>query len=274
MRDGRQTLAAIDAADVRFHLTSDMWVRIETVAETGSTNDDAIGLARSGAPHATAVLASRQTRGRGRLGRSWESPAGGIYISAIVRPQLPAADLTALPVAVAVGVAHTISRLVGDARVKWPNDVLLPGGKVAGVLLELGTSRGSTEWVVIGVGLNVRRPGDGFVDGAAYLADQVPDITCEQAAAAVLDGIAEGFQLHVGGGGSAVREALEGCDALLGCEVSVHEADGSCVTRGRAAGIDDAGRLLVEGADGSISAIASGDVTLRHVDSEQRSSRQ
>ncbi|MDY0087062.1 MAG: biotin--[acetyl-CoA-carboxylase] ligase [Coriobacteriia bacterium] len=258
-----QTPGALDATEVHRHLTSDMWVRIETAAETGSTSDDAAALARAGTPHGTAVLASRQTDGRGRLGRRWESPAGGVYVSAVVRPMLPAADLTALPLAVAVGVAGAITRLGGDARVKWPNDVLVSGGKVAGVLLELNAAGGRADWLVIGVGLNVSRPLGGHTEGRTYLADHVRCISCTKAAAMILDGIAEGYRLLVDDGVGAIRGALGVQDVLSGSEVTVREADGSVLARGRAEGIDDVGRLLLAGEDGRMRAIASGDVTLR-----------
>lgn len=251
------------AAEIRRQLGSGIWTRIETRDETGSTNSDAVALARDGAPHGTVVLASRQTAGRGRLGREWDSAPGGVYVSAVMRPDLPPAKLTAMPLAVAVGVARAIIRLGDDARVKWPNDVLLPEGKVAGVLLELSAKGEHAEWLVIGVGLNVRRTPGSTVEGAAYLQDDMPDLTLTSASAAVLDGIAEGYQLLAEGGAAAVREMFAELDALRGTEVTVRDRDNGVVAQGRAAGIDDSGRLLVEDAHGEVTAVSSGDVTLR-----------
>ena len=128
-------------------------------AETGSTNADAAALADADAPEGCVVLADLQTAGRGRLGRSWNSPAGtGIYASVLFRPELRVARM--LTIAAGVALAEAIETVAGIAPVlKWPNDVYLGGGpqsgrKVAGILAEAGVSTGGT-WVVIGFGINV-----------------------------------------------------------------------------------------------------------------------
>jgi len=247
-------------AEVRRYLRSRTWERLEGGGETGSTNADAAALARAGAPHGTAVLASRQTAGRGRLGRSWESPEGGVYVSALLRPSLPPAALTGMPLAVATGVGAELARFGVDAGVKWPNDLLLGARKLAGVLLEISAEADRTAWLVVGVGLNVQRP-TRPVEGAAYLEDVATGIGKAEAAAAVLDGIAEGYRMLTGDGFGAVRAAFEKRDALAGGLVCVSDVDGSLVAEGRAAGVDDEGRLRVRGAGGVV-AVVSGDVTL------------
>jgi BirA family transcriptional regulator, biotin operon repressor / biotin---[acetyl-CoA-carboxylase] ligase len=133
--------------------------RVSWHAETGSTNADAAALAEAGAPEGCVVLADLQTAGRGRLGRSWSSPAGtGIYASVLFRPEPRVARM--LTIAAGVALAEAIEAVAGIAPVlKWPNDVYLGGGpqsgrKVAGILAEAGVSRGET-WVVIGFGINV-----------------------------------------------------------------------------------------------------------------------
>jgi len=133
--------------------------RVSWRAETGSTNADAAALAESGAPEGCVVLADLQTAGRGRLGRSWSSPAGtGIYASVLFRPEPRVARL--LTIAAGVAVAEAIEGVAGIGPVlKWPNDVYLGSGpqsgrKVAGILAEAGVSSGDP-WVVIGFGINV-----------------------------------------------------------------------------------------------------------------------
>jgi BirA family biotin operon repressor/biotin-[acetyl-CoA-carboxylase] ligase len=133
--------------------------RVSWLAATGSTNADAAALAEAGAPEGCVVLADLQTAGRGRLGRSWTSPAGtGIYASVLFRPEPEVARL--LTIAAGVALAEAIETVAGIAPVlKWPNDVYLGGGpqsgrKVAGILAEAGVSSGGT-WVVIGFGVNV-----------------------------------------------------------------------------------------------------------------------
>jgi BirA family biotin operon repressor/biotin-[acetyl-CoA-carboxylase] ligase len=133
--------------------------RVSWHAETGSTNADAAALAEAGAPEGCVVLADLQTAGRGRLGRSWSSPAGtGIYASVLFRPEPRVARM--LTIAAGVALAEAIETVAGIVPVlKWPNDLYLGGGlqsgrKVAGILAEAGVSNGET-WVVIGFGINV-----------------------------------------------------------------------------------------------------------------------
>ena len=133
--------------------------RIIWHAQTGSTNADAAALADAGAAEGCVVVADQQTAGRGRLGRSWSSPAGsGIYVSVLFRPEPTVARM--LTIAAGVAVAEAIEQVAGISPVlKWPNDVYLgegpqSGRKVAGILAEAGVSRGQT-WVVVGVGINV-----------------------------------------------------------------------------------------------------------------------
>ncbi|MBE0416685.1 MAG: biotin--[acetyl-CoA-carboxylase] ligase [Coriobacteriia bacterium] len=247
-------------AEVRRYLQSALWERLEGGGVTGSTNADAAALARAGAPHGTAVLASRQTAGRGRLGRSWESPTGGVYVSAVLRPPFPPAALTGLPLAVAVGVAGALARFGIEAGVKWPNDLRLDHGKLAGVLLEMSAEADRTAWVVVGVGLNVRRAGS-EIEGAAYLEDVAGAVGRAEAGAAVLDGIAEGYRLLVAEGFASVRAAFGERDVLAGSEVRATDSEGRLIAEGRAADVDGEGRLRVDTSDGVV-AVAAGDVTL------------
>lgn len=133
--------------------------RVSWHAETASTNADAAALADAGAPEGCVVLADHQTAGRGRLGRSWSSPAGtGIYASVLFRPEPRVARM--LTIGAGVALAEAIETVAGIVPVlKWPNDVYLGGGsqsgrKVAGILAEAGVSGGET-WVVMGFGINV-----------------------------------------------------------------------------------------------------------------------
>ncbi len=122
----------------------------------GSTNDEALARARAGAPHGTAVTARAQTQGRGRQGRAWHSPPGeNVYLSIILR--LPIAPAAAPPLTLAVGVAvcETVRRLAGRASLKWPNDVLIEGKKVAGILTETSTRGAELDAVIVGIGVNV-----------------------------------------------------------------------------------------------------------------------
>jgi len=245
-------------------LHSSMWTALSGGAETGSTNDDARAQARSGAPEGSVVLASRQTAGRGRLGRTWASPDGGVYLSAILRPTVAPAEVASLALAVALGVVQGLETLGARPLLKWPNDVLLGGGKLAGVLLEMSAESDAVEWVIAGVGVNARCPSDAPPQpGAAYLEDVAPGAGLARAAAAELDGIADAYARWSAEGFSAIRSEYEARFALSGRQVRVSDLTGAVRAEGEVTGIDDDGRLLVRAEDGSVARVVAGEVTLR-----------
>jgi BirA family transcriptional regulator, biotin operon repressor / biotin---[acetyl-CoA-carboxylase] ligase len=124
----------------------------------GSTNDKAKELAQKGAEEGTLVIADTQTAGRGRLDRHWFSPPGlGIYLSAIVRPKVPAESAFGVHMAAAIALAQAADaqHLQSVVGIKWPNDLVAEGRKLAGILSEVGIQAGILEWCVVGVGINV-----------------------------------------------------------------------------------------------------------------------
>jgi len=129
--------------------------RLHHHEEVPSTMDVARRLARKGCPHFTVVVAERQNRGRGRLQRSWVSASGGIYFTMVLRPDLPAALSYRLSFAVSATLTEVLRRRYAlDARVKWPNDILVDGRKVCGMLLELEAEGGLVSFVNVGLGIN------------------------------------------------------------------------------------------------------------------------
>lgn len=261
--EGYRLVSVPDAplpAEVEQWLASEIWVRLEGGEETGSTNDDARALAREGAPEGTVVLASRQTSGRGRLGRTWESPEGGAYFSAVLRPQVAPSQVASLALAVALGVSRGLEELGLSSQVKWPNDVIAAGGKMAGVLLEMTAEADRVDWIVVGVGINVRAP-EARVQGAAYI-DDIVDVPVARAMAAVLDGVAGAYADWRDGGFDALREEYAEKATLTGKSVAVRDAAGALRAEGVVAGVDDTGRLLVVSAEG-IFPVEAGEVTLR-----------
>ena len=243
-------------------VTDDFWVRIEGAETTGSTNDDARALALAGAPEGTVVVAAAQTAGRGRLGRAWDSPTGGVYLSAVLRPPIAPVALASLSLVVGLGVAEALEGLGAAPRLKWPNDVVLAGGKVAGILLEMSAEADRVEWVVAGVGINVESPGGDAPSGAAYLAADIPEMSRPVVAAALLDGIAGAYRRLLAGGFASLRGSWNDRDALSGADVEVRNAEGTRIASGRAQGVDAEGRLLVTSPTGTVS-VAAGEVTLR-----------
>lgn len=213
--------------------------------ETGSTNDRARELAAAGAPHGTLVTTARQTAGRGRQGRTWSAPAGrALALSLVVRELDPLLPLRA-------GLA--VADLAGpDARVKWPNDVLVEGRKVAGVLVEARPQEG---WAVVGIGVNAAvAPGDlppGLRDTAGTLGRPSRELE------ATLQQLLRALERRLAEPPAATLEALRARDALLGRPVTW--AAGS----GTGAGIDDTGALLVATPGGERIALDAGEVHLQ-----------
>ncbi len=149
----------LDANRLAASMTNLPFVRRLVVLETtGSTNDDARRLAAEGAPEGTVVLSDRQTEGRGRRGRSWDSPEGaGLYLSVLLRPpELPEA-IGRYPIAAAVAVCRACRAFAGECAVlKWPNDVLARGAKLAGILSEFRQGSSGAD-LVLGIGVNVNQ---------------------------------------------------------------------------------------------------------------------
>jgi BirA family biotin operon repressor/biotin-[acetyl-CoA-carboxylase] ligase len=210
---------------------------------TDSTNERARELAGRGAPHGTLVTAGEQVAGRGRQGRRWTAPAGRALLCSLVIRHPP----RLLPLAAGVAVAE----LVGpQARLKWPNDVLVAAGKVAGILVE---GRPQEGWAVLGIGLNVALRDQDFPH---ELAGRAGTLGLEpEAIEPTLSALLHVLGRWIGAQPEAVLEAVRARDALL--QRPVRWAGGS----GQGAGIDGDGRLVVLTADGRV-ALDAGEVHL------------
>jgi BirA family biotin operon repressor/biotin-[acetyl-CoA-carboxylase] ligase len=228
-------------------------VALETVA---STNDEAGRLAEAGAAEGTVVWACAQTGGRGRRGRHWASPVGNLYCSTILRPDCPVPRAAELGFVAALAVADVIpaDRAV---RVKWPNDVMVDGGKISGILLESATGQsGHVEYVVAGIGLNV-----GFAPQLPEMrypgARLGSDVSVEQALEQLTHALARRLEEWRQAGFDVVRQAWLAKAGPLGMEVDVKLSEG--VVRGRFAGIDREGALLLD-ADAGLRRVVSGEL--------------
>jgi BirA family biotin operon repressor/biotin-[acetyl-CoA-carboxylase] ligase len=211
---------------------------------TGSTNDRAKALAAAGAPHGTLVTAGEQHAGRGRQGRTWTAPAGRALLLSLVLREWPAV----LPLAAAVAVADVAGP---EAAIKWPNDVLLAGGKVAGILVE---GRPQEGWAVLGIGLNVAVRG---ADLPAELRGRAATLGLEPAAIEpLLAALLRALGARLAQEPAALLAAFRERDALRGRAVRWQRGAGV------AAGVDEAGRLLVDLPDGTRAALDAGEVHL------------
>ena len=230
-----------------------------------STNRLAIELARGGAAEGTSVVAEKQTAGRGRLGRVWESPPGlNLYLSVVLRPALSPVEVPRLTLAAAVAVADAIVAATGlDPAITWPNDVLLGGRKVAGILTEPEAEAERVRFVVVGIGVNLNSL---EIDFPPELRDKATSLAIaagrgvDRAAftGALLGTLDEVYGEMLRSGFGGLRARYESFHTLPGRRVVV--GGGRPIT-GVVRGIDEAGALLVETADG-VERILSGEVTL------------
>jgi BirA family biotin operon repressor/biotin-[acetyl-CoA-carboxylase] ligase len=231
--------------------------QVITVPETGSTNTDLLALARDGAPEATWLHAERQTGGRGRQGRSWESPPGNLYASTLVRlsPADPPAPTLALAAAVALHEAASLFIRGNDGQglvIKWPNDLLAGAAKLAGILLERADNA-----VVIGFGVNLAHAPTGLdrpVTSLSALNGAGPD------PATFLDALVESFARHLAGwrrlGLGPIRNRWLAAAHPPGTALSTPAGDGLFE------GLDETGALRLRLAEGTSRVIHAGDVFL------------
>lgn len=238
----------------------------EHVAELASTNDRALAWARAGAPHGAMVSADHQTAGRGRLGRAWASPAAGdLYVSLILRPSRGPA-LGALALAVGAGLREGLARWTPRAALKWPNDVLLDGRKLAGVLCEARWV-GDLPELVVGFGVNVGRTAfdPELAPTATSLALALPSPPPRaEVLSNLLATLEPIFDAFFAGGFAAIRGRYEQHCVTLGARVFV-EVPGKTDERepARALGLDLDGALRVAPLGGGPSRrVESGDVWL------------
>lgn len=223
--------------------------------ETLSTNDDARELALAGAPQGTAVLARRQSQGRGRAGRTFASPEGGLYLSVVLRPQRPPASWALLPLLGGAVVASVLRMEHGvDARVKWPNDILLGSEKLGGILVE--TRWGAEAFAIVGIGLNIGAVPEG-VEGATALLRHGAAPDARALGLALRDALVERVARWEREGDAPLLSEIRRACVTLGRDVVWEEKVG------RAVDITSDGALVVEADDGTRARIVAGDVRLR-----------
>ncbi len=243
-----------------------------------STNTYASCLARAGAAEGTIVIADTQTAGKGRLGRYWVSPPGvNLYLSVILRPSKSAASAPQLSLLAAVAVAETIAQHIQlSPAIKWPNDVLVSGKKVCGILTEMQTKARGLQAVILGIGVNINAPLSAFpeelrVKAASLLGVNGQLIDRVAFTAHLLTRLEKLYVLWLEGGFPVVRSAWEGYAAdLLGKPIVIAAPEGTIA--GTALGIDQDGALLVQlvregqeeqaGQPGAIRRVLAGDVTV------------
>lgn len=243
--------------------------RVEYWEETDSTNTQARKMAEAGAEAGTLVVAERQLSGKGRRGRSWASPSGsGIWMSLILRPQIEPSSASCLTLVAALAVAAGIEDACGvRAKIKWPNDLVISGRKICGILTEMSTEGTSIKYVVVGIGINVNTAGfpeeicktaTSLYLETGQVMDRSPMVACiMKRMEEYYDRFLETTDL------SGLKEEYERKLANLGRQVTVLDPRGEY--RGRCLGINSEGELLVEREDGTVSPVLSGEVSVRGI---------
>ncbi|MYM94779.1 biotin--[acetyl-CoA-carboxylase] ligase [Duganella vulcania] len=256
---------SLDAAAIHGHCaTSATHVAIETVTETGSTNADL--LARVDTLSGPVLrIAGNQTAGRGRAGRSWLSaPGAALMFSLAWRFKGPLHRMSGLPMAVGVALAETIASLGVPVQIKWPNDLLRDGRKLAGILVETQTSRhDGAIWAVIGVGINLLMPDEleAQIGREVAAAPWLAKMDRNQLMAALLSRLAAVLAEFDDTGFAPFAERWNALHAWRGQDVVILD-NGKVLQQGRAAGVDAIGRLMLDTEQGRAE-VLSGDVSLR-----------
>ena len=226
-----------------------------------STSDACRARAAGGEPGALAVLARRQTQGRGTDGRTWQSPPGNLYLSVLLRPAEPARLAGEWSLLAAVALAETVALLLPDRQaltLKWPNDLLLHGGKLAGILTESAAAPGGTlDFVIIGFGLNLAVAPTLPDRRTACLADAVAPPGPEDFAWSLLDQLDRWRLRRLERGFAAVREAWMARGPLPGAPIAVRQ--GTATLHGSFAGLGADGSLLLSTGTG-VRKLAAGEV--------------
>jgi BirA family biotin operon repressor/biotin-[acetyl-CoA-carboxylase] ligase len=234
----------------------DLEQRIHYFPEIGSTMDAARELAKKGAGEGTIVIAEAQSRGRGRLSREWLSPEGGIYFTLILRPRISPAYAPRINLMTGIAVAVTIKELYGlKAELKWPNDVLIEGRKVCGILAEMDAEMDVVNFVNVGIGINVNTSIPRFEKTATSLKHALGrEISRRELLSALVVEIQRWLPSLMK---ADLLEEWRRLSATLNKEVRVTSL-GEEVT-GQAIDIDTTGALIVKDKDGSLRTVLVGD---------------
>jgi len=224
-------------------------------------------LARDGVREGVAVFAEAQTKGRGRLGRKWISPARkGLWFSILLRPELRPQEATQLTVASATALRRAIAFATGlPTEIKWPNDIVIGGRKVAGILTELSAEPDRVRYVVLGIGVDVNLGAGEFPPELRKLATSLKiesgrTMARAELAVAILRELDADYARLCGGGFAKLADEWQAHCQTMGRQVTIQI--GERKIRGRAESLDDAGALLLRTEHGHLEHVTGGDVTL------------
>ena len=233
-----------------------------------STNDVAYELAEKGIAEGTVILAEEQAKGKGRHGRTWASPAkGGIYMSAVLRPEIAPNEMPGITLLAAVVVAKSVREVTGlDAMIKWPNDIVVNNRKVCGILTEIKAEQDRCDFVVIGIGVNVNTKPERLPKGASSLKEELRragrpgDVSRIELTRKILEKMEEDYLMLKEKGFKPIIEEWKRLSAMLGSRVKVVLQNRNF--EGQAHNIDPDGALVVRLDSGVLEKVSSGDVAM------------
>ncbi|MDC0143284.1 biotin--[acetyl-CoA-carboxylase] ligase [Verrucomicrobia bacterium] len=260
---------ALLAVDLQSRLIKDQVIgsTVRVLQNTTSTNDEASRAALEGHPEGLVIFAESQSAGRGRMGRRWSSPTGrGLWFSALLRPSLTPGECTQLTAASAIALVRAIQSATGiTPEIKWPNDLLIKGKKIAGILTEMSAELEHVRSVVLGIGIDVNQTASEFPDDLRGIATSLKlavgkKVSRPDLAEAVLHNLDHEYGRILGGNFAAVAEEWASHCSTLGKQATIDMGDRR--VRGRAEALDENGALLLRTEHGRIERIIGGEVTL------------
>ena len=233
-----------------------------------STNAIAYELAEHGLAEGAVIFAEEQLRGKGRQGRAWQSPSGsGIYMSCVLKPHMTPNEIPKITLVAAVAAARAIRDFTGlDAKIKWPNDILINGKKVCGILTEMKAEQDRIDFIILGIGINVNTKAKDLPRGASSLREELrisgesDNISRVGLAKKMLEMMEEYYNLLKNKGSGSIIEEWRELSAMLGSRVRISLRDRTFDAQ--AHNIDPDGALVVRLDSGILEKISSGDVVM------------
>ncbi|OMF01164.1 biotin--[acetyl-CoA-carboxylase] ligase [Paenibacillus amylolyticus] len=258
---------SIDATGLQLALDTTVFGRKAVLlTSTLSTQGDVLKLAEQGQAEGAVVIAEEQTGGRGRFGRQWFSPPGkGIWMSVLLRPDLPLQHTPQLTLLTGVAVCRAVRACSGaDAGIKWPNDVLIDGRKVCGILLESTVEDHEVRYCIAGIGVDVNFDPEDYPEDLTTIATSLKMETGQSVdrtklTAAILTELEQLYFLYQKEGFGVISALWEALSVSMNREITVTNPHG--VIEGKAIGLDPSGALIVEKHDGEHTLIISGEIS-------------
>ncbi len=239
--------------------------KLQYYPETGSTNDEAFKLGIAGAPEGTVIIADSQTEGRGRLHRAWHSPAGSnIYTTVILRPQLEPSRVPQISIFAGIAVAEVLEKYCPNRiNVKWPNDILINGKKVCGILSQAKADVNKVDFIILGIGINVninQFPGEISNIATSLAIETGREIPRQQLIISLYENLAKWYKQLLQEGFGRIKEKWLSLSLMIGQKVQVMFKDE--IISGAAVDLDDDGSLILLAEDGKRIKASAGDATI------------